>query len=665
MNDAKANVSGTTMGCGYRKKNIYFSQAGYLYGVNAYLPYAAGCVAAYAWDNPLIREYYQLGRFAFLREPAAQVAASFDHPYMVAFSNYLLNFEYHKALAQAVKERWPDCLILFGGHHVYDHSSGQLEDCPFVDFLIHGAGEIPFELLLLALRNGTDLSAVPSLSYRGANGQLLRTKDWQSPPCKDTCCNYPSPYLSGIFEDLFEAYPSLLFSMTIETNRGCPYRCSYCDWSTIRHGLLQMPMERVQAEIDWAARHNIEFIYCADSNFGILERDSAIVDYLAKTKRCTGYPKKFNANFAKNSDESVFQLNQTLSAHGLNNGATLAFQSMSPTVLENIGRQNLDYERFRALVSLYNKAGVTAYTEMIVGLPGETLESYTQGIGSLLAAGLHGSFEVFFCELLPNAQLASPAQRAQHGIESVRVRQFLRHGAPESRDEYPEYTEIICQTNTMPIADWVTANMFSDVVQGLHSLNLLPCLAMLLHCEQLLPYERFYLDLMCYAYANPSTLLGELLQCVKQRYQAFSRGDGESFVYYHPRFGEVNWPLSEALFLCAAYESERLYDELPVFLRQYYALDEDILAQLIRYQRSIVQLPVPPPPEQDYDYDFPGYFAAVFAGQPQALQKRRCALSFPYPVQEESWADYARGCVWYGRRTGAMTRKGYEIHYDD
>ena len=644
-------------------KNIYFVQAGGLFGVNAYFPYAAGCIAAYAWNNPIVRENYRLGHFTFLRTPLAQVIESFEEPYMVAFSNYVWNFEYHKALARAVKERWPGCLILFGGHQVLNDSAAQLDEYPFIDFLVHKAREIPvgeisFEQLLLALHRGAGLGRVPSLSYRDAGGNVLRTAEAE---CSG--CDLVSPYLTGLFDGLFEEYPELLFSMTIETNRGCPYGCAFCDWGLVRHGLYLMPMERVKAEIDWAARHKIEFIFCADGNFGLMERDEEIVDTVIESKRRTGYPTKFNAAFAKNSDETVFRLNQKLCAHGLNSGATLALQSLLPAALESVGRKNLGFERFRELISLYSQANVPVYTDLIIGLPGETLGSFTGGIGALLAAGMHGSLEVLPCELLPNAEMSSPSFREKYGIKSVRVRQYQKYISKKNQGGIPEYSEIVCQTNTMPAEDWVAAYLFSAVVQGFHGLGLLPYIAIYLYWERQLPYERFYLGLMEYAKENPSTLMGELLSLIEGRYWAFLEGKGENIVYYDRRFGDVAWQLSSALFLCAAYESDRFYGELPAFLRQY-RIDGDLEAQLLRYQRVMLCLPGPPPSRQAFGYDFPGYFNAAFTGRPPALQSKRASVRFPARETSHSWVDFARDYVWYGRRKGALTRKEYEVIYE-
>jgi len=637
-------------------KNIYFVQAVNLFGNNAHLPYAAGCVAANAWDNPLIRENYRLGHFTFLRTPVDQLMDSFEQPYMVAFSNYMWNFEYHKAAAKAIKKRWPDCLVLYGGHQVLNDSSRQLDEFPFVDFLIHKAGEIPFERLLLALLRGESLCGVPSISYRDPNGNIQRT---ETVPCQ--CCDFPSPYLTGMFDSLFTQYPALIFSMTLETNRGCPHSCTYCDWGASRETFLRMPMERITAAIDWAVRHKIEFIICADANFGILERDEAIVDYLVESKLRTGYPMKFNASYTKNSSETVFRLNRKLSKHGMSNGATLSLQSLSPVVLHNIGRSNIGYERLQALISLNNKAQIPVYTELIMGLPGETLDSFAQGIGSLLAAGMHGTIEVYPCEILPNSELSSPAYMKKHGIESIRVRQIQRHGSPENNDEIPEYSNFICKTNTMPVEDYIAAFVFSTVVQGFHSFGLLSCFAIYLYHEQQLPYERFYFDLIDYAKANPSSLLGELFSFVGKHFGAFAQGDGESLVCYDPRFGELTWPLGSMLFLRAAFESDRFFQDIHTFLRQYH-MDTQLLAQLVRYQRVTLTLPEIPPAQAAFDFDFPGFFTAVFAGQHLPLERKRVLLRFSQWPEMDGWVEYARDYLWYGRRKG-MARKGYGVAY--
>ena len=86
---------------------------------------------------------------------------------------------------------------------------------------------------------------------------------------------------------------------------------------------------------------------------------------------------------------------------GLNKGITLSFQSMSDDVLRNIGRENISIEYYSELMELYNNAGVATYTELILGLPGETYESFVDGIDRLLSLGQHNSIYIHNCEWLP------------------------------------------------------------------------------------------------------------------------------------------------------------------------------------------------------------------------------------------------------------------------
>ena len=63
-----------------------------------------------------------------------------------------------------------------------------------------------------------------------------------------------------------------------ETNRGCPFSCTYCDWGSATNSkVARMHLDRVYAELEWFAKHKIEFIFCCDANFGMLPRDYEIV----------------------------------------------------------------------------------------------------------------------------------------------------------------------------------------------------------------------------------------------------------------------------------------------------------------------------------------------------------------------------------------------------
>ncbi|MDR1733693.1 MAG: radical SAM protein [Oscillospiraceae bacterium] len=641
-------------------KSVYFVQASSVFGTkDIHIPYACGCVAAYAWQNPVIQENYTLAGFRILRETPARAAAALVQPDIVAFSNYVWNFEYHKALAQEIKKLWPDCLILFAGHHIQNDSPAQLAEHPFADYLIHGAGEVPFEAFLLALAQGTGFASIPSFSWRDADGTLHKTENMEC-----SFVDFPSPYLTGIFDSLIEAYPHLQFSITTESNRGCPYHCAFCDWGTERQKLLQISMERVKAEIDWAAAHKIEYIYFADANFGILPRDEEIMDYLIRKKASSGYPHRFNTCYAKNSNETILRLSKKAHDAKLSSGATFSFQSLHPEVLKIIGRSNLEVQRTKELLAMYNTANLPVYTELILGLPGETAESFRSGIGSLLASGMHGVLEIYPCQLLPNARLSRPEFVETYGIQAMHLPQHQWHTAPGECDEIQEYADIVTATAAMPRADWVQSIVFSSIVQGLHSCGLLKYIAIYLYTALGLAYDAFYLAVQKFAEANPATLIGKVIGIAEEHFRGFADGDGAQLVFYDKRFGEITWPAGEFIFLSLASEAVTFFKEVRGILKSY-AIPAALTEELAAYQLLSLNLPQAQPEEAHYDWDFPAFFAAAVTEEKAALQENSTYVRYSKADRTYGdWPAYARECVWYGRRKGLLTRKVTDVCYD-
>ena len=147
-------------------KNIYLVQVSTVYGEgekkNAYLPYAAGCIAAYSWADERVKAEYNLGKFIYTRENIEKAVEKLDNPYLVGFSCYIWNIEYNIAFSKVLKERYPDCITVFGGHHIAPDSH-QLSEIPTADILIHGGGEEAFKEILLALKDNTPLENINNI----------------------------------------------------------------------------------------------------------------------------------------------------------------------------------------------------------------------------------------------------------------------------------------------------------------------------------------------------------------------------------------------------------------------------------------------------------------------------------------------------------------------
>ena len=101
-------------------KNIYFIQVGFAFDKSVYLPYATGTIVAYCKAQPDISAEYSFPEIIFRRDDIESIVSKMDNPFIAAFSTYVWNVEFNKALAKAVKEKFPGCLIVFGGHSVSD-----------------------------------------------------------------------------------------------------------------------------------------------------------------------------------------------------------------------------------------------------------------------------------------------------------------------------------------------------------------------------------------------------------------------------------------------------------------------------------------------------------------------------------------------------------------
>ncbi len=626
------------------KKKVYLVQVNSVFGEgekSAYIPYAVGCLASYACKSKIVTDNYDFAEFICLRERIDVAAAKIEQPYLVGFSSYVWNMEYNLALAEKIKGKYPDCIILFGGHNVSPDGS-DLDKHPFIDMILHGEGERPFRALLTALALGKPLSRVHGISFR--SGGTIKT----TPPAADkTVSDFPSPYLEGRFDGIIDKNPDIKFSIIWETNRGCPNRCAFCDWGKLRSKLRLFPMKRLLAEIRWMADKHIEYVYCSDANFGILDRDSEITDLIIASKQEHGYPQKFKTNFTKSRDSFVLELGKKMYDADIGKSPTLSFQSLSPDVLKNIGRTNMDLDHFKRLMSLYNSRGIPVYSELILALPGETYDSFTDGVATLLECGQHKSIGIYPCELLANSLLGSSEYIEKFGINAKRILFSLYHCRPDEND-IPEYSTTVISTDTMPTEDWERAYVFSITVQALHNLGLLRPLGITLHYKKRISYRIFYETFLSFFSDKSDTLCGDVISELRRFTHEIALGQ-HAFTAVFTGFGHITWGFEEYMFLRLVRELDRFYDEAFEFAEQY-GLLRNLLEELFAYQKAVVKRPEFSKAVLDLNYDFYTFIENACGNTPSELEKRKNRMTVTDNLVCDDWDEYAKQALWYGRR---------------
>lgn len=638
-------------------KNVYFVQANNVYGTevkNTYIPYSVGCIQAYCQKNETISKEYNFGKFIYTREAPERVIELLDNPFMVLFSCSVWNTEYNKTVAKAIKEAYPSCLITFGGHNV-SNNENYLRDNDYIDFLTHRFGEEPTEGILESLATGKSLDDVPNISYRSEAGEIVTTAY-----APQTGTDYPSPYLEGTFDEILK--DDIVFSALFETNRGCPNSCSFCDWGSLKSKVRLFPMERVFAEIDWFVEHKIEFVFCTDGNFCLFNRDEEIADYIVHCKNTYGYPKMFRVCFTKNKFDFVFDIGTKFFKNGLDKAQTLSFQSMNEQVLKNVGRKNISTEKFRELMLKYNEINISTFSELILGLPGETYETFCEGVNILIENGQHYAINIYPCELLPNAEMGQKAYQEKFGIKSTRVPFKLIHSnESQKKDDIVEYSEYITSTDAMSEEEWAKSLLFASYIQGLHNLGLLRALAIFYRHEHNLSYNDFYNKLLSYSKENKGTLLNKVYERISRLCLGIISGSNE-LVATCEGLGDVLWGFDELIFLEFYKNLEAFYSEVKECFKGIDSND-DVIDALFKYQLDIIKKIGVEHPVISSEYDFYSYFNNIFLGGYEKLVNEKTTISVEDGVVVNDIHEFAREIVWYGRNRRATdyTSTNYKV----
>jgi len=419
----------------------------------------------------------------------------------------------------------------------------------------------------------------------------------------------PSPYLVGEFDDLLKDYPNLEFHVTSETHRGCPFSCTFCDWgSSVFTKVRKASDERVQAEYDWTAKNKIPLIYNADANFGLFDRDEELVDYLISLKGRTGFPQQIRANWAKNAHDRLFRMAKKLTDADMGIGVTLSLQSLDAHTLENIKRKNIKFDDFTRLVQGYKQANIPTYTEILLPLPGETYETFTQGLETIFDAGQHDGVNVYLLSLLPNAEMGTPEYIQKHGIQFIHSPILQNHATP-GEDPLKEYSNLVIATDSMPPEEFHRSFLFSWAAQAFHVLGLTQDIAIYLK-SQGVSYSSFYEKMLS---AEPDTLVGQQISGAKR---CLDRAlDGGDWGEINQIYGNLTWPLEEYSFLNIA------TGDLNLFYRQ---VEEMINRNLVSIPHDVVQ---------------------------RQMLRLRTPEEFKGNVKE-----YAKKVVWFGRKFGSALK---------
>lgn len=383
------------------------------------IPAALGLIVANAkvYREGVLDDFYRFRQEWVWDEDRLEAFTS--APAIYLHSNYLWSHVQSIAVSETVKRLSPNSITIHGGPDTpkYEQDAkNYFAKYPHVDIIIRGEGEVSAAETLDKLRSvigqeNPDLSVlagVAGISYQ-YKGEVFRNPDRARVEDVDTI---PSPYLMGLF-DAYKGAPRL--HVTLETNRGCPYGCTFCDWgSATTSKIRKFDLDRVMAELEWCSEAKVYSVSVADANFGVFERDVDIATRVGELKQSTGYPATWGASYAKNSTKYLQSIIKVMAEADILTQGVLSLQTMDDKTLEAINRSNIKVEKYDALANEMRNAKLQLSVELMMGLPGSTLESFAEDLQQCIDREIQARINQ--TTLLVNSPMNSPDYKAEHQI---------------------------------------------------------------------------------------------------------------------------------------------------------------------------------------------------------------------------------------------------------
>ena len=259
---------------------------------------------------------------------------------------------------------------------------------------------------------------------------------------------------------------------------------------------------------------------------------------------------------------------------------------MDDDVLEIIKRTNLEINKIEEVFKLCEEHNIPLYTELILGLPGETLTSWKNNFYKLYRSGNHTGITVYQAQLLENAEM-NLTQKKMYKMEGRIVYDYLV--GTYNEHEVKEGIEVITSTRDMPREQMIEAQVFSWFMNTFHINGMTNYISRVLEKSQGISYEDFYGKL--YEYIQTDEWLIQEIARIKEHYFNWTE-NGK--IDHKPIEGmEIHgWNLihSTVITLQSQFKHTPVFDLIEKFTQETYGhlLSHELFEDLMLFQRKFL-----------------------------------------------------------------------------
>lgn len=318
-------------------------------------------------------------------------------PDIVAFAMHVWNHELNMITAERLRARYPNIKIVLGGPNLVAHKDPDFfTKHPFVDYVVYADGEKAFTKMLdhfSGIECEDEFVNIVSKDKVYPFEQLADESYYAESPIQSQA-DYLLEVLDYSKRQIKKFYGAdiLNFSMGMEFARGCMYNCTFCDWSQNLTKRVKRRKYDWKQDVDFLHKHDIS-ISETDANFGQWPEDRVIYDYCLSLYQPGKNFKFANLNASKlKKDVIEYFLLNNIKVYD-SSRVTIALQDIDETVLKYVERPSISWpDRVKMLERVKEQLTAEQYqmiqAQLILGLPGQTVESLKRTYTQILTAGL-------------------------------------------------------------------------------------------------------------------------------------------------------------------------------------------------------------------------------------------------------------------------------------
>lgn len=414
-------------------------------------------------------------------DPLIDGSESFDVPYadIVLLSCYVWNIERNVQIARDAKKINPNVIVVAGGPQI-PLGTDPFEEYPEFDYVC----TTEIENVLPQMLDDFDIPGMRSRTFNNPIKEKLQLNTLQSPwlEYREEVCAMSERFRS---QDKKVAF-------LWETNRGCPYKCTFCDWGSATNSKIRrFDDDMLMSEIDVFVEAKAWLIYIADANFGIFKEELRYIEKICRSKKTYGYPQQTFFSSAKNNKKVVTESYKLLHDAGLLETAHIAFQHTDDDVLEAMDRSNIKTKKLNDEMREAYRLGVPLVGMLILGNPGDTLKKFKKSYYDLFDLGFHEDIKTQDFMILPNAPASDPAYVKKWGIKTIERYHidspyFNRDSVNVPKAKY------VCSTKSFNEKEYCDMQVFNSFIQGAHLFGATRFVALFMKYMTDMNYQEFY-----------------------------------------------------------------------------------------------------------------------------------------------------------------------------